>query len=72
MDHSPENIVKSTYGLYFPGGAAVYKTFTFNSSDLPIGTGFKVDIDYGDDYNQDQFGINSREKRPELTQFIVQ
>ena len=43
-----------------------------HSSDVPIGTEFEVNIDYGNDYNQYQFGENSPEKRPELMQFIIQ
>ncbi|MDQ3084630.1 MAG: hypothetical protein M3Q77_07435 [Thermoproteota archaeon] len=64
--------MSSQHGLYFPGGGAVYKTFTFESSDVPIGTEFDVNIDYGDDYNQFQFSENSPEKRPILIQFIIQ
>ena len=72
VDHSPENIVKSAYGVYFPGGETTSKIFTFKSSDVPIGTEFEVNIDYGDDYNQYKFGENSPEKRPEIVQFAIQ
>ena len=72
VDHSPENIVKADYRIYFPGGEIVSKTFTFKSSDVPVGTEFEVNIDYGDDYNQRQFGENSPEKRPEKVQFAIQ
>jgi len=49
MDHSPKKLVKSSYGLYVPGGGAVYKTFTFESSDVPPLEQFEVNIDYGAD-----------------------
>ena len=73
VDHSPENIVKSAYGVYFPGGGeTISKTFMFKSTDVPVGTDFEVNIDYGDDYNQYKFGENSPEKRPEVVQFTIQ
>ncbi len=71
VDHQPENIFNAAYGIYFPAGETVSKTFTFKSSDVPIGTEFEVNIDYGDDYNQRQFGENSPEKRPEVIQFNI-
>ena len=71
VDHSPENIVKSAYGVYFPGGETTSKIFTFKSSDVPVRTEFEVNIDYGDDYNQYKFGENSPEKRPEIVQFAI-
>ncbi|WP_148686272.1 hypothetical protein [Candidatus Nitrosocosmicus hydrocola] len=72
VDHSPENIVRSSYGIYFPGGETVSKTFTFKSSDVPVGTEFEVNLDYGDDHNQYKLGENSPEKRPEIVQFVIQ
>jgi hypothetical protein len=73
VDHSPENIVKADYRVYFPGGGeTISKTFMFKSTDVPVGTDFEVNIDYGDDYNQYKFGENSPEKRPEIVQFAIQ
>lgn len=71
VDHQPQNIFKSANGLYFPAGEVISTTFTFKSSDVPVGTGFEVNIDYGDDYNQYKFGENSPVKRPELVMFVV-
>jgi hypothetical protein len=72
VDHTPENIVRSASGLYFPGGGETTSTtFTFKASDVPIGTGFEVNLDYGDDYNQYTFGENSPVKRPEIVQFNI-
>ena len=45
VDPSPDNIVKAAYDLYFPEGETVYKTFTFESRDVPIGKEFEVNID---------------------------
>ena len=72
VDHKPENIIKYAYGLYFPGGGEmVSKTFTFKSSDVPVGTGFEVNLEYGENNNQYKFGENSPEKRPEIIRFTV-
>jgi len=72
INHSPENIVRSSYGVYLPGGETVSQTFTFQSSDVPLGTKFEVNLDYGDDHNQYKLGENSPEKRPEIVQFAIQ
>ena len=72
VDHNPEDIFKSAYGLYFPGGGETTSTtFTFKPSDVPVGTEFEVNLDYGDDYNQHTFGENSPVKRPEIVQFNI-
>jgi len=67
----PDNIFKSAYGLYFPAGQTTSQTFTFKSSDVPVGTEFEVNLDYGDDYNQYIFGINTPAKKPETVQFYI-
>ncbi len=67
----PDNIFKPAYDIYFPGGQTVSKIFTFKSSDIPVGTEFEVNLDYGDDYNQYIFGINTPAKKPELVQFFI-
>lgn len=73
VDHQPENIIKHAYGLYFPGGGEmISKTFTFKSSDVPAGTYFEVNLEYGDDNNQQyKFGENSPEKKPEIIRFAI-
>jgi hypothetical protein len=71
VDHQPQNIFRSAYGLYFPAGETTYTTFTFKSSEVRVGTDFEVNVDYGDDYNQYKFGENSPVKRPELVSFVI-
>jgi hypothetical protein len=71
VDHQPQNIFRSAYGLYFPAGETTSTTFTFKSSEVPVGTDFEVNVDYGDDYNQYKFGENSPVKRPELVSFVI-
>jgi hypothetical protein len=71
VDHQPENIFRSAYGIYFPAGETISTTFTLKSSDVPLGTMFEVNVDYGDDYNQYTFGENSPVKRPEIVQFVI-
>jgi len=67
----PENIFKPAYNIYFPAGQTVSKTFTFKSSDVPVGTEFEVNLDYGDDYNQYTFGKNTPVKKPEIVKFNI-
>lgn len=71
VDHYPDNIFKSAYGIYFPSGETFSKTFSFKSGNVPVGTGFEVNIDYGDDYNQRQFGENSPSNRAEVIHFAI-
>lgn len=72
VDHQPENILKYAYGLYFPGGGELTsKTFTFKSTDVPIGTDFEVDLNYGSGVDQYKFGENSPEKRAEIINFNI-
>ncbi|HYF99311.1 MAG TPA: hypothetical protein VD815_04410 [Candidatus Saccharimonadales bacterium] len=71
VDHQPQNIYKSAYGLYFLAGETTATTFTFKTSEVPLGTAFEVNVDYGDDYNQYKFGENSPVKRPEIVQFVI-
>ena len=66
----PDNVFKPAYDIYFPAGQTVSKTFTFKSSDVPVGTEFEVNLDYGDDYSQYIFGINTPAMKPELVQFF--
>ncbi|VFJ13008.1 hypothetical protein [Candidatus Nitrosocosmicus franklandus] len=71
VSNFPDNIFKTAYGLYFPAGQTISYTFTFKSSDVPVGTEFEVNLDYGDDYNQYIFGINTPAKKPEIVQFFI-
>ena len=71
VDHYPGNLFKSAYGIYFPAGETLSKTFSFESGSVPVGTGFEVNIDYGDDYNQRQFGENSPSKKAEVIHFNI-
>ena len=71
VDHYPDNLFKSAYGIYFPAGGTLSKTFSFESGSVPVGTGFEVNIDYGDDYNQRQFGENSPSNKAEVIHFNI-
>jgi hypothetical protein len=71
VNHYPQNFFQSSYGIYFPPGETISKTFNFKSNDVPIGTDFEVNIDYGDDYNQYKFGTNSPSNSPESIHFNI-
>ncbi len=40
--------------------------FKFNSSDIPTGKGFRVEVIYGDDISEDVHGTNSPSNIPEI------
>lgn len=71
VDHYPNNIFKSASDVYFPAGETVSKIFTFKSSDVPVGTEFVVNVDYGEDYNQYIYGENTPAKKPERVYFDI-
>lgn len=71
-DHQLESILRHTYGFYFPGaGEMISKIFTFKFRDESIGTGFEVNLEYGDGKNQYKFGKTSLEKRDEIISFNI-
>ena len=52
----------------------ISKTFTFKSSDDPIGTEFDVNVNYWDgnnNYNQHKSGENSPQMKTEIVQFVI-
>ncbi len=59
------DISKTLFGITFPAGETVTKTFEFTSKDVPIGKGFNVEVVYGDDYDEDADGVNGPESAPE-------
>lgn len=71
IDHYPHNLFKSAYDIYFPAGETIFKTFSFDSYDVPVGTQFEVNVDYGDDYNQYKFGENSPANQAEIIHFDI-
>jgi len=71
IDHYPKNIFKLAHDIYFPAGQTVLKEFTFKSTEVPVGTKFKVNLDYGDDFTQYMYGINTPIKKPETVLFYV-
>ena len=60
------NIYQNSDNIIFPSKKTITKTFEFNSKDVPIGKGFKIDV-YPDKSSQvSATGINSPSKAPEI------
>lgn len=71
VDQDPDDVSKSAYGVYFPAKDTVTKTFSFKSSEVPIGAEFNVNINYGNNLNQSGVGENTPSMRTELVQFNI-
>lgn len=50
-------------GITFPAGQTLIKTFEFNQTEIPIGTGFSVEVVYGEDYSKRVYGVNDPVKQ---------
>lgn len=71
VDQDRGNFTKSEYSTYFPAKETTSKAFAFKSDDVPIGTEFKVDINYGEEESQSASGENTPAQRAELVQFSI-
>lgn len=65
------DVSKTKFGITFPAGETVTRTFEFNSKDVPVGKGFNVEVVYGDDYDEDEDGVNGPESEPEEVHIFI-
>jgi hypothetical protein len=52
--------------ITFPSGQNVIKVFEINQNEIPVGTGFSVEVVYGDDYSKRVYGVNDPTNEPEF------
>lgn len=57
--------------ITFLAGQTVMKVFQINQNEIPIGTGFSVEVVYGDDYSKRVYGVNDATNEPELFKIII-
>ncbi|MGD9673388.1 MAG: hypothetical protein AB7U98_07910 [Candidatus Nitrosocosmicus sp.] len=57
--------------ITFLAGQTVMKVFQINQNEIPIGTGFSVEVVYGDDYSKRVYGVNDATNKPELFKIII-
>jgi hypothetical protein len=58
-------------GQIFPAHQTNPYTFTFSSSDVPVGTGFTAEVVYGDDSHRFAYGSNSPSNAPETVSISI-
>ena len=64
-------IVKDSNDISFPSGQTVIKLFEFSLKDIPVGTGFSVEVIYGDDYSKRIHGVSSQTNEPEIIDVVI-
>jgi hypothetical protein len=65
------DISKVLNGIICPAKSTVSNVFEFNSSNIPIGKGFTVDVVYGDDIFKKAYGVNNPSNTPEVVQISI-
>ncbi|KAA2279397.1 hypothetical protein [Candidatus Nitrosocosmicus sp. SS] len=58
-------------GQLFPSHQTKSYTFTFSSSDVPVGTGFTAEVVYGDDSHRFAYGSNGPSNSPETVSISI-
>ena len=55
----------------FPAKTTIQRAFDFNSRDVPVSTGFFIEVWYADDYDTGAYGENTPKKVPETVQIHI-
>lgn len=58
-------------GQIFQAHKTIPYTFTFSSTDVPVGTGFTAEVVYGDDSHKFAYGSNSPSNAPETVSISI-
>jgi hypothetical protein len=64
-------VSKDLNNILFPASKTVTHVFEFSSEDIPVGTGFSVEVVYGDDIHKRTYGINSESSMPENLDIVI-
>ncbi|MDQ4073367.1 MAG: hypothetical protein M3162_03580 [Thermoproteota archaeon] len=59
------SVSKTFTNVNFPAYETVSRMFEFNPGEVPVGTGFNVDVVYGEDIFKSVRGVNSPSSTPE-------
>ena len=65
------NIYQNLDNIAFPSKKTITKTFEFNSKDVPVGKGFKIDVFPDKSPHVSATGINNLSKAPETVKVII-
>lgn len=64
-------LVKNSNDISFPAGQTVIQLFEFGADEIPQGTGFSVEVIYGDDDTKRVHGTNSQSSQPEIIDVVI-
>ena len=64
-------VVKNSNGVSFPPGQTVIQLFEFNLEQIPVGTGFSVEVVYGDDHSKRVHDVVSQVNEPEIIDIVI-
>ena len=64
-------ISRDSNGVSFPAGQTVIQIFEFTSEEIPAGTGFTIEVIYGDDISKRVYGVNSQTGHPEIISISI-
>ena len=59
-------MVKNSNDISFPPGQTIIQLFEFGADEIPHGTGFSVEVIYGDDESKRVDGISSQSSQPDI------
>ena len=64
-------VSKDLTNISFPASKTVTHIFEFDSEDIPVGTGFSIEVVYGDDVHKRACGVNSESNIPEILDIVI-
>lgn len=64
-------VIKNSNDISFASGETVIQLFDFGASEIPYGTGFSVEVIYGDDDSKRVHGVASQGSQPEIVSISI-
>ncbi|MDR4489495.1 MAG: hypothetical protein R2685_01150 [Candidatus Nitrosocosmicus sp.] len=64
-------IIKNSNDISFASGETVIQLFDFSANEIPSGTGFSVEVIYGDDDSKRFHGVASQDNQPEIVDIVI-
>ena len=64
-------VSKDLTNISFPASKTVTHVFEFDSEDIPVGTGFSIEVVYGDDVHKRAYGVNSESSVPKNLDIVI-
>lgn len=64
-------VAKDSNGISFPPGQTIIHLFEFSLEEIPVGTGFSVEVVYGDNYSKRIHDVVSQINQPEIIDIVI-